>query len=301
VALALMFWQNAAGAMQHPAGTSIAKTAGHGSAARNAADTSTDPTDTGAPPTTDPPTSDPPTSDPPTSDPPTSDPPTSDPPTSDPPTSDPPTSDPPTSDPPTSDPPTSDPPSSDPPSSPPPPSSSGPTSPSSGPTHGGGGGSSPTHGGGTGHRPHHSAGSQQPSQGGNHSQSGGSGSQQPGGGSSATPQSTPCPTVVPFVTKTASGKPGLPWWSPAATTRANPAVLIKNANHGTTTTSDGRPERLNADGTVSLAEASARDDAEQQKGSAVIGWPAGAGIGAIVVLGIGTAWQLRRRRMGGVA
>jgi len=105
--------------------------------------------------------------------------------------------------------------------------------------------------------------------------------------------------VVPFVTTTASGKPGLPWWSPAAT-RTNPAVLIKNANHGTTITSDGKPERLNADGTVSLAEASARHEAEQH-GAAVIGWPAAAGIAAIVVLGLGTAWQLRRRRLAGAA
>ena len=104
--------------------------------------------------------------------------------------------------------------------------------------------------------------------------------------------------MVPFVTTTPTGTPGIPWWSPAA--RASTAQLVKNGGHDSDSTAEPQALRLNADGTVALASASAHHRTGGP-GSGVTGWPAAVGIGAIAALGLATGWQLRRRRAGGAA
>jgi hypothetical protein len=104
--------------------------------------------------------------------------------------------------------------------------------------------------------------------------------------------------VVPFVTTTPTGTPGVPWWSPAA--HATTAQLIRSGGHGNSETTTPQALHLNADGTVALAAASAHHRSGGP-GSGVTGWPAAVGIGAIAALGLATVWQLRRRRAGGAA
>jgi hypothetical protein len=91
--------------------------------------------------------------------------------------------------------------------------------------------------------------------------------------------------VVPYRTTTPTGKPAVPWWKRSA---ASPAALALHTK--------SPAQRLNADGTVALASASAQT--QPHDGSAVSGWPALAGIAAIGVLALGTGWQLRRRKAG---
>jgi hypothetical protein len=105
--------------------------------------------------------------------------------------------------------------------------------------------------------------------------------------------------VVPYVTTTPTGTPGVPWWSTAGT-HATTAQLIRSGGHNSSGSATPQALRLNADGTVALASASAHHRAGGPV-SGVAGWPAAVGIGAIAALGLATAWQLRRRRAGGAA
>jgi hypothetical protein len=98
--------------------------------------------------------------------------------------------------------------------------------------------------------------------------------------------------VVPYVTAKATGRSSAPWWSTAASHATQVAAHRSGGPVNST-----QPLRLNADGTVALASASARTD-RHNASSAVTGWPAAVGIAAIAVLALGTGLQLRRRHGG---